>query len=83
MKIGDTFTADGNSWIVVEIVEDFEPNDEGIYLAWDKYLINICPLDKAVFVYRKFKNGNTRGIDWVFSFDEIKMVNDILKSVKW
>ena len=71
-KIGDTFNADGKTWTITKI------DDEGVLLEWDKYLINVSPLDNAVFVYRKFKNGNTRGIWWNFSFDEIKMVNEIV-----
>lgn len=75
-KIGDTFKADGNEWKVTEI-DDME----GVTVAWDKYLINVCTVDKAVFVYRKFKNGNTRGIRWAFSFAEIKMVAEIIDRV--
>ena len=74
-KIGDTFNADGNTWTITEI------DIEGVSLEWDKYLINICPLDNDVFVYRKFKNGNTRDIWWIFSFDEIKMVNQIVEGM--
>jgi hypothetical protein len=72
-KIGDTFIADFHTWTITKI------DEEGVSLEWDKYLISVSPLDKAVFVYRKFKNGNTRGIWWNFSFEEIKMVNKIVE----
>ena len=74
-KIGDTFNADGKTWTITEI------DEEGVSLEWDKYLINISPLDKAVFVYRKFKNGNTRGIWWTFDWEEIKMIAEIIDRV--
>lgn len=77
IKLGDTFKADGNVWEVTKI------DEEGVSIettvASQTYLINICPLDEVVWIYRKFKNGNTRGIWWNFSFDEIKMVNKIVE----
>lgn len=74
-KIGDTFNADGKTWVITEI------DNEGVSLEWDNYLINVSPLDNVVFVYHKFKNGNTRGIWWNFSFDEVKMVNQIVEGM--
>lgn len=68
-----TYQADGKTWEVESV------DDEGITLSWDKYLINVCPLDKAVFVYRKLKNGGTKGIWWNFSFEEIEMVYKVIQ----
>jgi hypothetical protein len=78
IKLGDTFLADGLIWTVTDIDES-----EGICIEHQAdsrmiYLINVSPLDTAVFVYRKFKNGNTRGIQWSFSFDELRMINEII-----
>jgi hypothetical protein len=81
IKVGDTFIADGHEWKVTEI-----DVMEGVYVEWKAesktYLINVCTPDEAVFVYRKFKNGNTRGLWWTFSFDEIKMIHEIIGKVE-
>ena len=77
INLNDTFKADGNEWKVVDI-----DDVEGVTVAWDKYLINVCTCDKAVFVYRLFKNGSTHHVDWAFSFAEIKMVAEIIERVE-
>ena len=76
IKVGEKYTANGNEWEITGI------DDEGIHLVWADYLINVDHTDEYVYVYRKFKNGNTRGIYWAFSFDEIKMVNEIIDKLK-
>ena len=76
IKVGDKYTANGNEWEITGI------DDEGVHLVWTDYLINVDEYDENVYVYRRFKNGNTRGIYWAFSFDEIKMVNEIIDKLK-
>ena len=76
IKVGDKYQANGNEWVVRNI------SDEGVDLVWSDYQINVDDFDENVYVYRRFKNGNTRGIYWAFSFDEIKMVNEIIDKLK-
>jgi hypothetical protein len=80
IQVGDTFKADGNVWEVTKI------DDEGVSIetniVYQTYLMNVCPIDEVVWVYRKFKNGNTRGIWWTFSWSEIEMVHDIIEKLK-
>ena len=77
IKIGDTFKADGDEWKVTDI-DDME----GVSVSYDKYSLNICSCDKVVYAYEKLKNGRTKCISWRFTFDEIKMIAEIIDKLK-
>lgn len=77
IKLNDTYTADGNTWVVTSIDEI-----EGVYIEWDKYIINVCACDEKIYTYKRLKNGGMKYVDWGLTFGEIEMVNAIVSEVK-
>jgi len=72
--IGKTYEADETLWTVVEI--DLEM--EGIVLSNKRDTqINICHSDKMIYTY----NLKDKGKKYLFSFDEIRMINLVMLSL--
>ena len=82
IKVGDTFIADGRVWEVKDINEiDGATIENVVGEILTTYQINIDTSNKLTFIYEKFKNFEPRLIEWTFSFDEIKMINEIIGKV--
>ena len=76
IKIGDTFKADSNDWVVTDY------SDDSLFITFSRYIINMDLLDKDIRVYETNSHGRLVAIAWVFSFDEMRMCIEIIDKLK-
>jgi hypothetical protein len=76
IQIGDIFKVDGNEWVVTKVDYD------GVTVLGGRTIFDINYYDECVYVYYRFKNGRTRKLGYTFSFNEIKMVAEIIGNIQ-
>ena len=76
IKVGEKYTANGNEWKVIVI------DEESLYIKTGNTVLKINNEDKIIFTYIDTNDGGLYPNNYTFSFDEIKMVNEIIKEIK-